>query len=321
MGTMAERLDELLSDAAYSDDVESSGLSAEAYYLQNTWDDDLLNGNAPNPDEILQVLAGLDSSELISVVSSLDVSQLEELDSIEDFDLAETLASLDSTLLDAMGIFDKMAGDVDFFQGIFSPDEMLFMLGGAGDMLADIVRGMDASNLAFLDGAEGFDLGATLAGLDPDMLGGFMSGWGGGELAFLGDLEGFDLGATMAEFDPEIMASMLGSWDDPSAISFLGGLDGFDFGAMLNDMPDNLKGEMLGHMDGSVLAGLGDLGGDFDLTVFAADAGDFLPDGFDLDTAMDSGDLGSGDMGGGDMGGDDMGGGVTVVGVVDTSML
>lgn len=307
MGTMAERLDELLSDTAYSDDVESSGLSAEAYYLQNTWDDDLLNENAPNPDEILQELAGLDSSELISVVSSLDVSQLEALDSIEDFDLAETLASLDSTLLDEMGIFEKMAGDVDFFQGIFSPDEMLFMLGGAGDMLADIVRGMDASNLAFLDGAEGFDLGATLAGLDPAMLGGFMAGWGGDELQFLDGLGGFDFASTMAEFDPETMASMMGAWDDPSAISFLGGLDGFDLGAMLNGMPDDLRGEMLGQMDDSLLAGLGDLDGDFDLTDFVAGAGDFLPDGFDLDTAIDSGDTGGFDFVGGDTGGVDTG--------------
>lgn len=282
MVTIAERLDELLTDAAYSDAVKKSGLSKEAYYLQNTWASDLATGNAPNPDEILQTLAGLDSNELIAVVSSLDVSQLEELDNAEGFDLAETLTSLDSTLLGEMGIFEKMAGDVDFFQGIFNPTEMLAMLGGSGGMLTNIVQGMDASNLAFLDGAEGFDLGATLAGLDPTMLGGFMSGWGGDELQFLDGLGGFDLGAMMSEFDPETMASMMGAWDDPNAISFLGGLDDFDFEAMLNGMPDNLKGEMLGHMDNSMLAGLDGLGGDFDFATFVGDAETFLPDGFDL---------------------------------------
>lgn len=318
MGTLAERLDELLSDTAYSDDVESSGLSAEAYYLKNTWDDDLSAGNAPSPDEILQALADLDSSELISVVSSLDISQLGELDSVEGFDLGETLTFFDPTLLTELGIFDKMAGDISFFQGIFSPDQMLAMLGGSGDMLADIVRGMDASNLAFLDGVEGFDLGATLAGLDPTMLSEFMSGWGGDELQFLDGLGGFDLASTMAGFDPEMMASMMGAWDDPGAISFLGGLDGFDLGAMLNDMPDDLKGEMLGQMDGSLLAGLGDLGGDFDLTDFVAGAGDFLPDGFDLDTAIDSGDTGGVDLVGGDTGGVGLVGGDT--GGVDTGL-
>lgn len=292
MATMSERLDELLSDTVYSDAIQSSGLSAEAYYLQNTWNDDLLDGNAPDPDEILQALAGLDSSELISVVSSLDISQLEELDTVEGFDLGETLASFDPILLTELGIFDKMSDDINFFQGIFGPDQMLAMLGGSGDKLADIVHGMDASNLEFLDGAEGFDLGATLAGLDPNMLGDFMSGWDGDELQFLDGLAGFDLGATLTEFDPEMIASMMGSWDDPSAISFLGELDDFDLGAMLNDMPDNLKGEMLGQMDGSVLAGLGDLSGDFDLTTFVADAGNFLPEGFDLNTAMNDGGTG-----------------------------
>ena len=302
MGTMAERLDELLSDTAYSDAAQSSGLSTEAYYLQNTWDDDLLDENAPNPDEILQALAGLDSSELISVVSGLDISQLEELDSVEGFDLGETLASFDSTFLSDLGIFDKMAGDINFFQGVFSPDQMLAMLGGAGDMLTDIVHGMDASNLAFLDGAEGFDLGATLASLDPAMLGGFMSGWDGDELQFLDNLTGFDLGSTLAGFDPETMASMMSSWDDPSVVSFLDGLDGFDLDAMLNDMPDNLIGEMLGQMNGAVLASLDDLSGDFDLATFVAGAGDFLPEGFDLHTAIDSGDTGGFNLGGFDLG-------------------
>ncbi len=292
MATMSERLDELLSNAGYSDAIQSSGLSAEAYYLQNTWNDDLLDGNAPGPDEILHALAGLDSSELISVVSSLDISQLEELDTVEGFDLGETLASFDPILLTKLGIFDKMSDDINFFQGIFDPDQMLAMLEGSGNKLADIVHGMDASNLEFLDGAEGFDLGATLAGLDPNMLGDFMSGWDGDELQFLDGLAGFNLGATLTEFDPEMIASMMGSWDDPSAISFLGELDDFDLGAMLNGMPDNLKGEMLGQIDGSVLAGLGDLSGDFDLTTFVADAGDFLPKGFDLNTAMNDGGTG-----------------------------
>jgi hypothetical protein len=164
---------------------------------------------------------------------------------------------------------------------MMSPEEALGLFGSLGGNVTNVVQGLDAADLAFLDGAQNFDLGGFLGGLDDSLLGGFMEGWDSDELQFLDGLPSFDLGGVLAGFDPEAMGEMLGGWDDPNALNFLNGLEGFDLAGMLDGMPSDLVGGLLGAWDDSMLSALNGLGGDFDPNEWIAGAGDFLPSGFD----------------------------------------
>jgi hypothetical protein len=217
-----------------------------------------------NPDQTMGFLGGLPAEFQNLIYDDFGAEEFSWLDGAAEFDLA-----------------GMMAGNFDFFSGMMSPEEALGLFGSVGGNLNDVVHGLDATDLAFLDSAEGFDLGTFMDGLDPGMMAGFMEGWGEGQLSFLDGLGSFDMAATLGEFDPETMASMMGGWDDPDALGFIGGLEGFDFAGMLDQMPEDMVGGLLGEWDSGMFDMLGTMGGGFDVNSWIADAGDYFPTDFD----------------------------------------
>jgi hypothetical protein len=233
-------------------------------YLANLegFDFDALMG--ANPDEMMGLIGELGETYQNAIYGDFDAEDFAWLDGAAGFDLA-----------------GMMAGNFDFFSQMMDPEEALGLFGSLGGNLTDVVQGLAPTDLAFLDGAEDFDLGGFLGTLDDDMLAGFMEGWGTEELQYLDGLGEFDLGEAMSGFDPDIFGSMMAAWDDPNAVGFLGALDGFDIGTMLNQMPEDMVGDLLGELDDSMLDMLGGLGGDFDVNDWIAGAGDFVPPDFD----------------------------------------
>lgn len=234
-----------------------------------------------DPNQMMSLIGGLGADFQNAIYQDFGAEQFTWLDGAANFDLA-----------------GMMQNDFGFFSGIMAPEEALGLFGAVGGNLNSIVQGLGADDLAFLDSAEGFDLGGFLGTLPGDMLSGFMTGWGSENLEFLDELPSFDLAGTLGGFSPELMGTMLGGMDDPAAMSFLGGLDGFDFSGMLDQMPDSMVGQLVDGWDASMLGALGNLGGGFDPDAWISDAGatGFLPPDFDFGSLPDMPD-GSGTPG------------------------
>lgn len=235
-------------------------------------------------------LVGADPNQMMTLLESLDPALQNKV--YMDFG-AQDFAWLDGALdfdLSAM-----MASNFDFFREVMPSEEALGLFGYVGGNLNQVVQGLNSADLAFLDAAQGFDLGSFFETLDDSMLAGFMEGWGSEELAYLGGLEGFDLAGNLEAFDPTEFQGLLSAWDDPEALTFLSDLDGFDFSTMLGDMPDSAVSGLIGEWDPSMLDALSGVGGDFDLSSWIVDAGaeQYLPDGYDFEIP-DSQDSASG---------------------------
>lgn len=146
-----------------------------------------------------------------------------------------------------------------------TPDEVLELIAGTGEDLPEVVAQLEAAQLAYVDEAAGFDLGAVLAGLDDDLLADFMSGWETDEMQYLDGLASFDLDDVLEGFDSDVLMGLMGEWEEEANLEYLAGLDDFDFGALAGANPDEL------------MALFGEMGTEFQESVYEDfDASDFV---------------------------------------------
>lgn len=146
-----------------------------------------------------------------------------------------------------------------------APDEMLQLFGNAGDKLVDIVSGLNASQISYLDQSTSLDVGQLLSNIDVGLLSDFMKGWGESELSFLDNLPSFDLTRVLDSFDSSELLGLLESWDQPENIEFLANLSEFDFKKLVGANADDVM-NLLGSLGETAKLKIYE---DFDASAFA----------------------------------------------------
>ena len=243
--------------------------------------------------DLSKALSTLDAGMLSNVMGKWDSSQIGYLDNLgggfnsgtvmnkfsgDQMKSVMTSWSKDATLLSAV------ANNTNFdFSGQMAKMGDANLMGSMTNMMgatqfANTMGKMDATSMAVLGGAKGFDLGAKMTAMDTTALAGVMGKWGAEQMGTMDKLASFDLGTSLNRLDSAAMGTVMGKWTDPNVLTMVAGLNNFSLGNAVTNLGAEAKGAILGTWTPSMISGLEKNTG-LPTAQLIADAGKFVPGG------------------------------------------